>query len=188
MQCFITPYGSKRYYIKGKRVSKYKFFKKHPNFNEKKCILQKIKHDIKENGLLVKCEKKLKECNENLLEMNRNIYEGIQHLLNEIKEDRKDNRQIDKLKKDLELCIKNRQNTKLELEKLENIQTKLSLEHKEALKSLLDLKDVKEENKQLYNDLKIKKEFEDEIKELLELKNSKDLDLDEDLRNEIIGE
>lgn len=177
MKCFITSYGTKRYYINGKRVSKIKFYKKYPRFDEKNCLLYKIKTDLKDEGLLHKCEKKLVDCNNRISEINTKIFNGLNYFLNELKEEK--NTSLEVLKKDLEQSIKEREYYREQLSKMDKLQSKITLEHNKSLSNLTNLKD---ENAILNDQLKLKEEFEKELQFLLE--NNKNIK-DSELRNEI---
>ncbi len=48
--CITTKSGLKTYFSRKKRVSKVEFYKRHPNFDERKCILIQHKEKIKKDN------------------------------------------------------------------------------------------------------------------------------------------
>lgn len=125
--CIMSSSGLKTFFSNKKRVSKLEFYKKYPNFDEKKCILiqnrQKIKKDL-ENLLKIKKDlDELENYKQELIECNKKLSTqeeiGYSNILS--------------LKRNYESRIIKYKNR---IEELNEIQNDLSQKHKKILKDL----------------------------------------------------
>lgn len=140
--CITTKSGLKTYFSRKKRVSKVEFYKRHPNFDERKCIL--IQH-----------KEKIKKDIDNLKEIKQEIEEYKEKLNKCIENENKENSKILSLKQEVTGCENRIVKYKTQIEDL----TLLSQKHKNQLKNL----EISNKN---YN-----KEIEEKIKIIESLNN-----------------
>jgi len=140
--CITTKSGLKTYFSRKKRVSKVEFYKRHPNFDERKCIL--IQH-----------KEKIKQDIDNLTEIKKEIGEYKEKLNRCIENENKENSKILSLKQEVSGCENRIVKYKKQIEDL----TLLSQKHKNQLKNL----EISNKN---YN-----KEIEEKIKVIESLNN-----------------
>lgn len=211
--CIISKNGIKQFYSKNKIVSRNKFFKLYPSFDEKKCLLSQQKNKLDRNIRIVeKIDKdlnyelefyknKLEECNANLHLLEEDLLKKMEQQL----ENTKDRNLIFRLKneitKNLDQIKLHKADKELTLKKMEDISVRhkillkdLDISREKYIKTLENLDEKEDIIKQLLisdKDLKhqldecitYNKGFRQELIQLLEIQ--KEINNDDNLKLEI---